>query len=189
MKANRINTFLSVTLVVGTSLCSLSACAGSKSEQDRIADVAVEAAEETTGVQDATGDPTANNQPAAKAADAKDINAGKWIKLPSGLEYQVIKEGKGAKPTANDEVTVYYTGYLTDGTVFDSTDLHGGEPISFPLRGVIPGWTEGLQLMPIGSQYRFRIPGSLAYGERGVPGAIPPNATLIFDVELLKIGQ
>lgn len=174
-------------MLAGTTLCSLTACAGSKSEQSRIADVAATAAEEGPAEANATGDPAANNQPMAQ--QGKDLNAGKWITLPSGLEYQVIKEGEGAKPTADDEVTVYYTGYLTDGTVFDSTDLHGGEPISFPLRGVIPGWTEGLQLMPVGSQYRFRIPGKLAYGERGVPGAIPPNATLIFDVELIKIGK
>lgn len=166
------------------SAFSLTACAGTKSEQDKIADTAVEAAEEGPAVANATGDPAANNQPMTDKA--KGLNDGNWTKLPSGLEYQVLKEGNGPKPSAADVVTVYYTGYLTNGDVFDSTDLHGGEPATFPLSQVIPGWTEGVQLMPVGSQYRFRIPSELAYGPRG-GGPIPPNATLIFDVELLKI--
>lgn len=186
MKTFRLHSLLAAVTVAGAALTSLTACAGAKAEQDKIADTAVEAAEEAPAVENATGDPAALDQPMTETA--KQINAGNWIKLPSGLEYQVIKEGKGPKPTATDVVTVYYTGYLTDGQVFDSTDAHGGDPISFPLNQVIPGWTEGLQLMPVGSQYRFRIPGNLAYGPRGM-GPIPPNATLIFDVELLKIGQ
>lgn len=103
----------------------------------------------------------------------------------SGLQYQVIKQGEGAKPSANNAVTVHYKGTFIDGKTFDSS-YDRGESISFPLKGVIAGWTEGLQLMPIGSTYRFFIPYKLAYGERGAGGAIPPFAALIFDVELLS---
>ena len=104
----------------------------------------------------------------------------------SGLQYEVLEATIGQKPKATDTVKVHYEGTLIDGTVFDSS-YKRGEPISFPLNGVIKGWTEGLQLMSIGSKYKFFIPYQLAYGERGAPGAIPPNAALIFEVELLKI--
>ena len=107
----------------------------------------------------------------------------KWTE--SGLGYEVVKAGNGPKPKATDTVEVHYTGTLIDGTKFDSS-VDRGQPASFPLNGVIPGWTEGLQLMPVGSKYKFYIPSNLAYGEHG-PGPIGPNATLIFDVELLKI--
>ena len=103
----------------------------------------------------------------------------------SGLQYEVVKQGTGPKPKDTDSVEVHYTGTLLDGTKFDSS-RDRGEPAKFPLKGVIPGWTEGLQLMPVGSTYKFYIPANLAYGENG-PGPIGPNATLIFDVELLKI--
>ncbi|MBU3825137.1 MAG: FKBP-type peptidyl-prolyl cis-trans isomerase [Candidatus Oceanisphaera merdipullorum] len=103
----------------------------------------------------------------------------------SGLQYEVLTEGKGAKPTAEDVVTVHYEGTLTDGTVFDSS-VERGEPVSFPLNQVIPGWTEGVQLMPVGSKYKFVIPSDLAYGESGA-NTIPGNAVLIFEVELLSI--
>lgn len=104
----------------------------------------------------------------------------------SGLQYQVVSEGKGPKPTANDTVRVHYTGTLLDGTKFDSS-VDRGQPAEFPLSGVIPGWTEGLQLMPVGSKFKFWIPANLAYGEQGTPGPIGPNQTLVFDVELLEI--
>lgn len=104
----------------------------------------------------------------------------------SGLQYEVLKQGDGAKPTADQAVTVHYTGKLIDGTVFDSS-VERGEPITFALSQVIPGWTEGLQLMPRGSKYRLFIPSNLAYGERGAGRDIGPNETLIFDVELLDI--
>lgn len=104
----------------------------------------------------------------------------------SGLQYQVVSAGKGAKPAATDRVKVHYTGTLLDGTKFDSS-VDRGQPAEFALNQVIPGWTEGLQLMPVGSKYTFWIPSDLAYGDRGTPGPIGPNATLKFDVELLEI--
>lgn len=104
----------------------------------------------------------------------------------SGLQYVVEKEGTGAKPGPEDEVTVHYTGKLLDGTVFDSS-VSRGEPATFPLNRVIPGWTEGVQLMSEGAKYTFFIPSDLAYGPQGVPNAIPPHSTLIFDVELIKV--
>ena len=104
---------------------------------------------------------------------------------PSGLQYEVIAEGKGARPTATDQVEVHYTGKLLDGTVFDSS-VERGEPITFPVSGVIPGWVEALQMMPEGSKWRLFIPSNLAYGAQGA-GPIGPHQTLIFDVELLKV--
>lgn len=107
----------------------------------------------------------------------------------SGLQYSVVEEASDASaatPKATDTVSVHYTGTLIDGTVFDSS-VERNEPATFPLNGVIPGWTEGLQLMKVGSKYRFFIPSELAYGEQGAPPVIPPNSTLIFDVELLSI--
>jgi FKBP-type peptidyl-prolyl cis-trans isomerase len=104
----------------------------------------------------------------------------------SGLQYEVIAEGTGAKPKATDTVTVHYRGTFPDGKEFDSS-YSRNEPTSFPLNGVIAGWTEGLQLMTVGSKYKFTIPPQLAYGTRGAGGVIPPNATLLFEVELLEI--
>lgn len=104
----------------------------------------------------------------------------------SGLQYVVIKEGTGKQPKATDSVKCHYEGFLTDGTMFDSS-LQRGEPATFPLNGVIAGWTEGLQLMKEGAKYRFFIPYNLGYGEAGAAGAIPPYAALIFDVELIEV--
>lgn len=104
----------------------------------------------------------------------------------SGLQYEILKDTVGAKPSATDIVTVHYTGTLLSGKIFDSSV--GGEPVKFPLNQVIPGWTEGLQLMSVGAKYKFYVPGKLAYGEQGVQQAgIGPNETLVFDVELLSI--
>jgi FKBP-type peptidyl-prolyl cis-trans isomerase FklB len=106
--------------------------------------------------------------------------------LPSGLQYEVITAGTGAKPTRNSTVRTHYHGTLVNGEVFDSS-YQRGEPAEFPVGGVIAGWTEALQLMGVGSKWRLFLPSDLAYGERGAGGAIGPNATLIFDVELLAI--
>jgi FKBP-type peptidyl-prolyl cis-trans isomerase FklB len=108
------------------------------------------------------------------------------VTLPSGLQYEVISEGTGPKPSASSKVTCHYHGTLIDGTVFDSS-VKRGQPATFPLNMVIKGWTEGLQLMPQGSKWRFFIPADLGYGERQVSAEIGPNSTLIFEVELLGI--
>lgn len=108
------------------------------------------------------------------------------ITLPSGLQYKVLNEGTGKKPKATDKVKCHYEGMLVDGTMFDSS-IQRGEPAVFPLNQVIAGWTEGLQLMSEGAKYRFFIPYTLGYGERGAGASIPPFATLVFDVELIEV--
>ncbi len=104
----------------------------------------------------------------------------------SGLEYEVLTEGTGPHPARTDTVLVHYEGRLVDGTVFDSS-YRAGQPVAFPLDQVIAGWTEGVQLMTAGSKYRFTIPPAIAYGAKGAGGVIPPNAVLVFDIELLAI--
>jgi len=105
--------------------------------------------------------------------------------LPSGLQYEILTEGSGPKPGASNNVTCHYHGTLIDGTVFDSS-VRRGQPATFPLNRVIKGWTEGLQLMPTGSKWRFFIPPHLGYGDKQVSAEIGPNSTLIFDVELIS---
>ena len=135
----------------------------------------------------------------ATGVDRETLDAGKKFleenlkkdgikRTASGLQYEVIKEGDGAQPAAVDVVEVHYHGTLLDGTVFDSS-VDRGETTSFPLNRVIPGWTEGLQLMKEGGKYRFFIPYDLAYGERGAGADIKPYSTLIFEVELFKVGE
>ncbi|OOF38943.1 peptidylprolyl isomerase [Rodentibacter rarus] len=104
----------------------------------------------------------------------------------SGLQYEIITEGTGAKPSATDKVRVHYTGTLPNGTVFDSS-VSRGQPAEFPVNGVIRGWVEALQMMPVGSKWKLTIPHELAYGERGAGASIPPFSTLVFEVELLDI--
>ncbi len=108
------------------------------------------------------------------------------VTTESGLQYEVLKMGEGPKPTDTSRVKVNYHGTLTDGTVFDSS-IERGEPVEFPVNGVIKGWTEALKLMPVGSKFRLFIPADLAYGERAAGPAIGPNSTLVFDVDLLEI--
>ncbi|MFT5337790.1 MAG: FKBP-type peptidyl-prolyl cis-trans isomerase FklB [Luteibaculaceae bacterium] len=108
------------------------------------------------------------------------------VELPSGLQYEILTEGKGEKPGINDVVKTHYHGTLLDGKVFDSS-VDRGEPISFPVSGVIAGWTEALQLMAVGSKWKLYVPSELAYGERGAGADIGPHSTLIFEVELLEI--
>lgn len=107
------------------------------------------------------------------------------VALPSGLQYMILTEGNGPRPAASNKVTCHYHGMLIDGTVFDSS-VRRGQPATFPLNAVIKGWTEGLQLMPTGSKWRFFIPSHLGYGDRGAGAQIGPNSTLIFDVELIS---
>lgn len=108
------------------------------------------------------------------------------VVLPSGLQYQVVKEGTGRSPKATDNVKCHYEGTLIDGTLFDSS-IKRGQPATFPLNGVIRGWTEGLQLMKEGATYKFFIPYNLAYGENGAGNMIPPFAALIFEVQLIEV--
>jgi FKBP-type peptidyl-prolyl cis-trans isomerase FklB len=131
----------------------------------------------------AAGDKAKAEGEAFLAANAKKSDV---ATLPSGLQYKVVTEGTGAMPKASDTVTVNYRGKLVDGTEFDSSYARN-EPATFPVHGVIPGWTEALQLMKVGSKWELYIPASLAYGERGAGGKIPANAALIFEVELLGI--
>ncbi len=127
----------------------------------------------------------ANSTPAASAATV--APSGEMKTTPSGLKYQVLKQGTGTvSPKATDTVKVHYHGTLLNGTVFDSS-VERAEPISFPLNRVIPGWTEGLQLMKVGDKFKFEIPANLAYGEGSPSPTIPPNSTLVFEVELLGI--
>lgn len=124
----------------------------------------------------------------AEGAAFLDANAKKeGIKVtPSGLQYEILTAGEGAKPSASSTVRTHYHGTLIDGTVFDSS-FDRGEPVEFPVNGVIKGWTEALLMMPVGSKWRLYIPQDLAYGEQGAGGAIGPFSALVFDVELLDI--
>lgn len=126
------------------------------------------------------------NVAAGDAFLAENAKRKEVITTDSGLQYEVLKEGEGETPKATDEVTVHYHGTLIDGSVFDSS-VERGEPATFPVNGVIPGWVEALQLMSPGAKFKLFIPSDLAYGERGAGQMIGPNSTLIFDVELLSI--
>ncbi len=147
-----------------------------------------EAASET--VQTAIADARVKKTEINLVAEKKFLETNKAKKgvltTASGLQYEVLKEGTGLKPAATDTVKVDYVGTLTDGTEFDSS-IKRKEPAVFPLNGVIPGWTEGIQLMAVGSKYKFYIPSALAYGERGAGNVIEPNTTLVFEVDLLSI--
>ena len=134
----------------------------------------------------------------AKEAQSANVEAGQKflaenakrngvITTATGLQYEVLTEGSGDSPKETDQVTVHYHGTLIDGTIFDSS-VERGQPATFPVNGVIPGWVEALQLMKPGAKYKLFIPSNLAYGERGAGGSIGPNATLIFEVELISIG-
>lgn len=127
-----------------------------------------------------------NNKQAGEAFLAENTSKEGVITTASGLQYIVLTEGAGEKPTARSQVTVHYRGTTLDGNEFDSSYSRNA-PATFPLNGVIAGWTEGVQLMPIGAKYRFFIQPDLAYGAKGAGGAIGPNETLIFEVELLSI--
>ena len=157
----------------------------------------VDNAEAQTLVQNFFQEQEANQQAAAAEAGKVAKAAGEAflaengkkdgvVTLPSGLQYQVLKEGDGKKPSATDQVVCHYEGTLIDGTVFDSS-YQRNQPATFGLNQVIAGWTEGVQLMQEGAKYRFFIPYNLAYGERGAGAQIPPFAALVFDVELIEV--
>ncbi|MBO5250140.1 MAG: FKBP-type peptidyl-prolyl cis-trans isomerase [Muribaculaceae bacterium] len=126
------------------------------------------------------------NKAAGEAFLAENGKRAEVVTTDSGLQYEVLVEGNGASPKATDQVTVHYTGKLIDGTVFDSS-VDRGQPATFGVTQVIPGWVEALQLMKVGAKWRLYIPSEIAYGPQGAGGVIGPNATLIFDVELLNI--
>lgn len=181
MKFNKSYSVAASVMLAASAVLPLSACSGSNSstsavDSDTISEIVEEQSDSAL-----TPDSILAQAAGKTVADVKGTD--------SGLRYIVVEEGTGNNPSATDEVTVYYTGKLTDGTVFDSTSLHGNEPISFPLNRVIPGWTEGVGLMKEGGKYIFYIPSELAYGSRGVPGTIPPDSPLIFEVELVKINK
>ena len=143
---------------------------------------------ETTNTEEATpeyGQQIKDNKTIGREFMEENAKNDSVTQTQSGLQYMVLKEGTGAKPGPTDEVTVHYTGRLLDGTVFDSS-VERGEPATFAVGQVIPGWVEGLQLMREGAAYRLFIPSNLAYGPHGT-GPIQPNSTLIFDVQLLKV--
>lgn len=126
------------------------------------------------------------NEQAGKSYLEENGKRAEVVTTPSGLQYEVLEEGNGPQPQAGDQVKVHYTGRLIDGTVFDSS-VERGEPATFGVTQVIPGWVEALQLMKAGSKWRLHIPSNLAYGPQGAGGVIGPNSTLIFDVELLEV--
>lgn len=164
------------------ALTMFAACNGKSKENTAGSDsAAVEVVEEV--VTDSVADRFRN--PELQSEFATDST---YAKTASGLKYMIVKEGTGAMPGPTDNVTVHYTGKLLDGSVFDSSVMRG-EPATFPLNGVIAGWTEGLQLMKEGSKYVFYIPSDLAYGSRGAGTDIPPYSDLIFEVELIKVGE
>ena len=139
-------------------------------------------------LQKAMAEKSARNKAAGEAFLAANKTKPGVVTLPDGLQYLVLKEGDGPKPTATDRVKTHYHGTLIDGSVFDSS-VDRGQPITFSVSGVIKGWTEALQLMPVGSKWRLFIPADLAYGDRQSGPKIGPNSALIFDVELLEIVQ
>ena len=126
------------------------------------------------------------NKKEGEAFLAENRSKGGVVTLPSGLQYKILKEGSGAVPSAKDKVTTHYHGTLIDGTVFDSS-YERGQPATFPVNGVIAGWTEALQLMQEGAKWRLFLPSNLAYGSQGAGQDIGPNTTLIFDVELISV--
>ncbi len=145
----------------------------------------------TTQMQPQAPASTSANQAATAAGDAF-LAANKTkpgvVTLPDGLQYKVIEKGTGQKPSINDSVTVHYAGTLINGTEFDSS-IKRGQPVTFPVNAVIPGWVEALQMMPEGSTWELYIPSKLAYGVQGAPPAIGPNETLIFKVQLIKVNK
>ena len=172
------------------SIMALSACNAAEKEQPAsssdvaAASMASEINEEQRLLKEAQNQFIAGENFLNQNKNAKGVHT-----TPSGLQYKINHQTKGKSPKATDTVTVEYEGRLIDGTVFDSTAMHGNKPATFPLNGVISGWTEGLQLMNEGSNFTFYIPADLAYGDQSPSPLIPANSTLIFDVKLIKVGE
>src|SRR5208282_436759 len=139
-------------------------------------------------MQQKTQEAAAKNKTDGEAFLAANKSKDGIVALPSGLQYKILTAGTGPKPAASDSVVCNYRGTLIDGKEFDSSAKHG-KPATFPVSGVIKGWTEALQLMPVGSKWQLFIPSNLAYGERGAGAAIGPNSTLVFELELLSIQE
>ena len=178
-----LKTFAFATLAFGA--LTFAACSNSNKSQDADSDSVAPETESVEPVAAPKDYVAAIFEDPAKASQVATDST--YATTATGLKYMILKEGTGASPKATDEVTVNYTGKLLDGTVFDTT-IPRGEPLTFPLNRVIPGWTEGLQLMKEGGKAVFFIPSNLAYGEQGTPGGpIGPNQDLIFEVELLKV--
>ena len=188
MKKN-LKSAMTATAAVALLVPALGACSSNKQNNQADSDTIIEATEEVAVVDSLRPYEAAFFIDDANRAESTSAADSTYVQTPSGLKYAVIKEGNGKSPSATDVVTVNYAGWLTDdsATKFDSS-YDRGEPTSFPLNGVIAGWTEGLQLMKEGAIYEFYIPANLAYGERG-GGPVPPNAPLIFRVELLSVGE
>lgn len=160
---------------------------GVEGREPQLSDDVLDAAfaEIRTKVQDAAQRKSIENAEKSEAFLAENGSRADVVTTDSGLQYEVLTEGSGPKPTPSSTVKVHYHGTLVDGTVFDSS-VQRGEPIEFPVMGVISGWTEALQLMPVGSKWKLFIPANLAYGDQD-NGTIPPASALIFEVELLEI--
>lgn len=181
-------------LLTGTTFvmaAGLLASCGNKKAEEKVEAETPAAVEETVQIV-TTPNPALTSNPYnaeffANAANQSEVATDStYAVTPTGLKYVVEQVGTGKQPTADNVVTVHYVGRLLDGTVFDSS-VSRGEPTTFPLNRVIPGWTEGLQLMKEGGVTTFYIPSELAYGSQGAPGAIPPDSPLIFDVQLIQV--
>lgn len=177
MKAILVLVFSMSFILMGCAMSSSNEKAAANEESAPVAQAAAEPAQAKTSV--ATG------KAAGEAYLAKNKKKPGIVTLPDGLQYRVLSEGTGVQPTDSSTVTVDYAGSLINGTEFDSS-YKRGEPASFPVTGVIPGWTEALKLMKVGSTWELFIPPSLAYGEAGAPPSIGPNETLIFKVKLIS---
>lgn len=161
-----------ITAIIFTMICTQVYSADSNTQQSMVQN------------QTAATDPAEQNKQEGEAFLKANMSKKDVVTLKDGLQYKIIKAGKGPTPGANDTVTVDYAGRFIDGTEFDNSAKHGG-PVNFTVGQVIPGWVEALQLMPVGSTWEIYVPANLAYGSQGAPGAIGPNKTLIFKVSLI----